>query len=165
MFKKIVSLAVISFLAVTQVAAWDDRYCRENKVRCNSNANAFSSSEDCNVRYMACQWSNIWIKSCDPAAPAPTPPPAQAYAYVQSKVKQHWDSRQMILEDCQTKFYTCDEKAGDPADTQECNLRYSACRRSQFGTWVPMCPAQPEPAPPAEPAPAPAKVHHRHHQH
>ncbi len=154
MLRKIIGFAVLTFLGATQVAAWDDSYCRENKVRCNSNANAYSSSEECNVRYLACQWSNIWIKSCDPNALPPTPPPAVATTKVQAKVKQA--SREVILRGCEDHYYTCDEKAGDPFDTQECNMRFSACRRSQYGTWVPMCPTAP---------PALVKVHHSHHHH
>ncbi len=88
MLRKIVGFAVLTILGITQVTAFNDFYCRENKMRCNSNGASFADSEACNVRYMACHGSNIWIKSCDPNALPPTPPPARVMN-VQSMVKQN----------------------------------------------------------------------------
>ncbi len=72
MLKKL-TIAVVAVIALAQTVYGD--YCRENKMRCHSVGADLYDSEACNVRYMACLGSNIWVPLCVETLPAPPPTP------------------------------------------------------------------------------------------
>jgi hypothetical protein len=160
MLKKL-SLVVVAVLAAAQTVTAG--YCNENKVRCHSVGADIHDSEACNIRYMACLGSMVWVPHCVETLPTPPPlPPVK----VKTMVKQD----PLAIDDCYTYYYTCDEKAVTPEDTNNCNLRLTACERGTYHQWVPLCvaPMGPTPIYPEDPAPAPAqtiKVHKRKHHH
>jgi hypothetical protein len=119
------NIIIVCLAAAFTVAFGNNPQCQDLRDRCRAVKLTIDEQHQCMDRYSMCEETGIWIPYCEGGEKA------------EPQIK--WPGSFGEKRKCQRRFQLCSQNIRSMEETEDCRIRFDACKLSSSYKWAPLC--------------------------